>query len=63
MKLLSEIKVRIGYNKNDVLFGIRKKYNVFADEILSWEIVKESIDARKKTDVFMKINVQAIIFF
>ena len=57
MKLLSEIKVKIGYNANDVLLGIRKKYNIFADEILKWEIVKESIDARKKPDVFMKLNV------
>ena len=57
MKLLSEIKVKIGYNSSDVLFGIRKKYNLFADEILNWEIVKESIDARKKPDVFMKLNV------
>lgn len=57
MKLLSEIKVRIGYNSNDVLLSIRKKYNIFADEIVKWEIVKESIDARKKPDVFMKLNV------
>jgi len=57
MKLLSEIKVKIGYNTSDVLFAIRKKYNLFADEILKWEIVKESIDARKKPDVFMKLNI------
>lgn len=57
MKLLSEIKVKIGYNTNDVLLGIRKKYNIFADEISKWEIVKESIDARKKPEVFMKLNI------
>jgi len=57
MKLLSEIKVKIGYNSNDVLLAIRKKYNIFADEIIKWEIVKESIDARKKPDVFMKLNI------
>lgn len=57
MKLLSEIKVKIGYNANDVLSRIRKKYNIFADEILKWEVIKESIDARKKPDVFMKLNV------
>ena len=54
MKLLSEIKVKIGYNSDDVFLGIRKKYGIYPDEILNWEIVKESIDARKKPDVFMK---------
>ena len=57
MKLLTELKVKINYTKEDVLGSIRKKYNLFADEIVSWEIVKESIDARKKPDVFMKLNV------
>ena len=57
MKLLSELKVKINYTKEDVLCSMRKKYNLFSDEIISWEIVKESIDARKKPDVFMKLNV------
>ena len=57
MKLVPEIKVKIGYNSNDVLLAIRKKCNIFAEEILKWEIVKESIDARKKPDVFVKLNV------
>ena len=57
MKLVSEIKVKIGYNSSDIFSAIKKKYNLFADEILSWEIVKESIDARKKPDVFIKLNI------
>ncbi len=57
MKLLTELKVKINYTKDDILASIKKKYNIFADEIVSWEIVKESIDARKKPDVFMKLNV------
>lgn len=57
MKLLSELKVKVGYNREDILFSIKKKYNLFADEILKWEIVKESIDARKKPEVFIKLNI------
>lgn len=57
MKLLTELKVKINYNREDVLFAIKKKYNLFADEILNWEIVKESIDARNKPDVFIKLNI------
>ena len=57
MKLLTEIKVKMNYNRQDVLNSIRKKYNLFADEIILYEIVKESIDARKKPEVFVKLNV------
>ncbi len=57
MKLLSEIKVKFGYKSDDVLASIRKKYNLFSSEILNWEIVKESVDARKKPDVIIRLNV------
>ena len=57
MKLLTELKVKMNYKIGDVLFAIRKKYDLFAEEINKFEIVKESIDARKKPDVFIKINV------
>lgn len=59
MKLLTEIKVKPNYSKEDILFAIKKKYGLFADEILKWEIVKESLDARKKPDIFMVLNVAA----
>ena len=57
MKLLTELKVKLNYTEADVLFAVRKKYSLFADEIQRWEIVKESIDARKKPDIFMKLNI------
>ena len=57
MKLLTELKVKIGYNSGDIFDAIRKKYGVFHDEIESFEIVKESLDSRKKPDVFYSLNV------
>lgn len=57
MKLITELKVKFEYDKSDVLLAIKKKYNVFADEILGFEIVKESIDARKKPLIFKSLNV------
>lgn len=57
MKLLTELKVRFNYGEKDVFSAIKRKYNLFAEEIIRWEIVKESIDARKKPDVFIKLNL------
>lgn len=57
MKLLTELKVKFGYTKQDIFLAINKKYDLFADEIINYEIVKESLDARKKPDIFIKLNV------
>ena len=57
MKLLTELKVKVGYDKNDIFQAIRKKYGVFADEIEKFEIIKESLDSRKKPDIFYSLNV------
>ena len=57
MKLLSELKVKIGYYVSDIFSSIKKKFNLDEEEILNWEILKESIDARKKPEIFIKLNV------
>ena len=57
MKLFSEIKVKIDYTEDDIYQAIRKKYNVFKEEIEQYEIVKESIDCRKKPDIFKSLNL------
>ena len=59
MKLLTELKVKIGYNEADIFQAIQKKYNLFKNEIEKYEIVKESLDSRKKPDVFYSLNVAA----
>lgn len=57
MKLLTELKVKLNYNKDDIFNAIRKKYGIFQDEIISFDIVRESLDARKKPDIFIKLNI------
>lgn len=57
MKLLTELKVKFNYTNQDIFQAIRKKCNIFSSEILDFEIVKESLDARKKPDIFIKLNV------
>lgn len=57
MKLLTELKVKVNYNEIDIFNAIRKKYGVFRDEIEKYYIVRESLDSRKKPDVFISLNV------
>ena len=57
MKLLTELKVNLNYTEADVFSAITKKYRLFRDEITSYDIVRESLDARQKPNVFVKINV------
>lgn len=57
MKLISELKLNVGYTKEDILNAIEKKYGIFQTEIKHLEIVKESIDARKKPAIFYILNV------
>ena len=57
MKLLTELKLELNYKEEDVFRAIFKKYNLLRAEIINYDIVRESLDARKKPDVFIKLNV------
>ncbi len=61
MKLLSELKVKLNYNEEDIFCAIKKKYNIFREEIVEFEIIKESLDARKKPNVFIVLQVAAVL--
>lgn len=61
MKLLSELKVKLNYNEEDIFAAIKRKYGIFRDEIKSFEIIKESLDARKKPNVFIVLQVAACL--
>lgn len=57
MKLLTELKVKPNYKENDIYDAVKKQYHIFRDEIIFLEIVKESIDSRKKPNIVIKLNV------
>ena len=58
MKLLTELKVeKVKYKNDDIFKAIKKKYNIFPNEIEKFEIVKESIDSRRKPNVFVSLNI------
>ena len=57
MKLLTELKVKLGYNENDIYKSIEKKYGLKREEIKSFLIIRESLDARKKPNIIISLNI------
>lgn len=57
MKLLTELKVKLNYNENDIYESIYKKYRLKRGEIRRYLIIRESLDARKKPNVFISLNI------
>lgn len=57
MKLLTELKVGLKYTEKDIFDAIKKKYGVAQTEIEKLYIVRESLDSRKKPNIFISLNV------
>lgn len=51
MLKLENIKIREDYTDKQLLDFVCKKYHLAKQDIISWNILKKSIDARKKEDV------------
>ena len=57
MKLLQSLRVEIGYTAEDLKCAVAKKVGIKPQDITKIEIVKESLDARRKPNVFYNLNV------
>ncbi|MBR2590287.1 MAG: FAD-dependent oxidoreductase [Clostridia bacterium] len=57
---INEIKLALDYSENDLKNAILKILRIDAASLLSYKIVKKSVDARKKSNVFFTfcVNVQ-----
>ncbi|MBQ8527651.1 MAG: FAD-dependent oxidoreductase [Lachnospiraceae bacterium] len=61
MLRISQCKVNIGYTQEDVCRKIASILRIRPDEILKFEIRKESLDARKKPDIFYSLTVDVSV--
>jgi len=61
MLLVNQIKVRPDYKKEDVIRKLSQILKVSASDIVDYKIVKQSIDARKKPDVFYVLAVSVSV--
>lgn len=57
MLQLSQIKMKPGYQIEDLYRKIQKEFMIKEEEIDSLRILKESIDARKKPEIYMILSV------
>lgn len=57
MKLLTEVKVPVCYSEDDIFLSVKKKYNIARSEIIRYEIIRESVDARKKPNILFSLNL------
>ncbi len=57
MKLIKELKMSPGFSNDELINKIVKKLNISKEGILRFEILKQGIDARKKPNVFIVLNV------
>ena len=57
---VQQLKLPVGHKENALLEALISKLHVKKDEILSFEVAKRSLDARKKPELFYSyvVNVQ-----
>lgn len=52
-----QLKCRLGYTKEDIAAALSEKLNIPISSISSVKILRESLDARKKSDIFYILKV------
>ncbi len=58
MKLITELKLNIGYSPDDIINNICSKLKCDKSDIKEYHIVKESIDARKEVKYVLNVAVE-----
>lgn len=57
MLRINNIKIYENLDNDQLIDKIAKKYNILKTDILYWNIIKKSIDARKKNDVHFNYSI------
>ncbi len=56
MKRISNVKVLVGASNEDILLAVAKKANIKPNKIKYFKIIKKSLDARRKNDIFYNVT-------
>jgi len=57
MLIINQLKVSINDNTDDLLISISRKLRIDKEEIIKYNIIKRSLDARKKHDIYFVYRV------
>ncbi|MBE5851724.1 MAG: FAD-dependent oxidoreductase [Lachnospiraceae bacterium] len=52
MLKINQIKCKVGHNESELLHALAKKLRINIHEIISYEIIRRSVDARHKPDLY-----------
>lgn len=58
---VNQVKLPLAHKQEDILYKTAKILRVSPDKIQSWQIVKKSIDARKKPDIIVIYSVDVSV--
>ena len=58
---VNQVKVPLSHGQEDILYKTAKILRIEPEKILSWQIVKKSIDARKKPDIKVVYSVDVSV--
>jgi len=61
MLLVNQIKVKPDYHNSDILKKLSGALKILPEDIISFNIEKKSIDARKKPDIFVVLTVSCTV--
>ncbi len=55
---VSNLKLPINYSDKDIINAICKKIRIKSDNVISFSLIKRSLDARKKDNIFYNVSVK-----
>lgn len=58
---IQQLKLKAGHSEVELRQQILRKLRIAGEELLSYNIVKQSVDARKKPDIFFTYTVDAVV--
>ena len=61
MLRVNQVKVPLSHRQEDILYKTARILKVNPDQILSWQIVKKSLDARKKPEITVVYTVDVCV--
>lgn len=56
---ITQIKLKMEHTEEDLKKQIAKLLRILEEDLVSYTILKKSIDARKKKDIFYVYNIEA----
>ena len=58
---VNQVKVPLSHRQEDILYKTAKILRIAPEKILSWQIIKKSIDARKKPEITIVYSVEVCV--